>query len=68
MKTTKKKSPKLKLKTLPKRTEHVHIRFFETERMSLQQLADQWTAGDLSKWVRHAALNYKPSAAELESA
>lgn len=63
---TKKKASKLKLKAEPRRTEHVHVRFLKAERGELQLLADLWTGGDLSKWVRYASLNYKPGLEETE--
>ncbi len=43
----------------------VHIRFSEEERSQAQEMADTYTGGDLSKWVRHAALSYRPKVSEL---
>lgn len=35
------------------------------EKQRMQELADKFANGNLSAWVRYAALNYSPSAQEL---
>lgn len=37
------------------------IRFSEKEEMVLAQLALEFTDGDVSKWVRVASINFRPS-------
>lgn len=39
----------------------VPIRLNTEERAKLQKLADEWTDGDFSKYMRFAALNFDPA-------
>lgn len=46
----------------PKRS-LVNTKVLKAERQSLIQLANRHAKGNLSAWLRHAALNYRPAKA-----
>lgn len=41
------------------------IKATPSEKQRMQELADKFANGNLSAWVRYAALNYAPTAQEL---
>lgn len=54
------------LKTIEeKKSRPFQIKATASEKEKMQELADKFTRGNLSAWVRYAALNYSPTAQEL---
>lgn len=45
----------------PKPRKTTGVRLNEVEREQIQKLADEWTDGDFSKYLRFAALNFDPT-------
>ena len=49
-----------------KPTKSVYLRLSEREKKELQNLANQYTNGNVNAWLLYCALNYKPKKKELE--
>jgi hypothetical protein len=44
----------------------ISTRFLFTEQMILQAMATKFTGGNVSEWIRYAALNFKPAKKDLK--
>lgn len=64
-KSKKKKALKLKAKKPKKAKTLLNLKVSGKDRSHLLTLAKKYAGGNLSAWLRHSALNYKPGKTEV---
>jgi hypothetical protein len=57
---------KLNIEKDPQKTQRVAVRVSPDENGKIQRLADSYTGGDVSKFIRYAVLNFRPRKADLK--
>jgi len=45
---------------------NLNLKVSESELKQIKKLADKYTNGNLSQWVRYTAINYRPKKSELK--
>lgn len=49
----------------PKKSTNIIVKLDEAERKHIQSKANKFTRGNISEWVRYAAIHLEPKAADL---